>query len=122
VILADSSLWIDHFRKPVPGLLERIESGEIVCHPFVVGELAAGSLHPHHRIILLLRSLRSLNQVSNTDFFDFLEVEELNGRGLGFVDIHLLASIAKTPPASLWTGDRRLREQAERLGLSFTPD
>jgi hypothetical protein len=71
---------------------------------------------------MLLRSLPSLDQVSSTDFLDFLREEELNGLGLGFVDIHLLASVAKTPPAKLWTGDRRLRKQAERLGLSFIPD
>ena len=91
-------------------------------HPFVTGELAAGSLHVRHRMIENLRALPNLEPVIENSFYTFLEQNRLNGIGLGFVDLHLLAAVSAHPGHSLWSSDVRLRESAMSLGLGFQPE
>ena len=119
MILADSSVWIDHFRTPNPQLQRLVANGKLYNHPFVTGELAAGSIQVRHRVISLLRGLPQLGVASETDFYTFIERENLNGLGLGFVDLHLLAAVKHAGGALLWTHDRRLEEQARRLDLNL---
>jgi predicted nucleic acid-binding protein len=121
VILADSSVWIDHFRKPIGRVQELARDGRMCAHPFVTGELAAGSLHLKHRIILMLRHLPQLRPVMEDAYYAFLEKYEVNGKGLGFVDIHLLAATSQAEEVQLWTHDRRMFDQALRLGLAYQP-
>ncbi len=121
MILADTSVWIDFFRTPDVHLQELAQRRRMVCHPFVTGELAAGSLHVRHRMILMLRNLPQLKPVEEGGFYDFLEQNEVNGKGLGFVDIHLLAAAAQDGNVRVWTKDRRMQDQAIRLGLAYQP-
>ncbi|HCF25479.1 MAG TPA: hypothetical protein DER67_08205 [Novosphingobium sp.] len=76
-------------------------------------------MNPRHRTILLLRCLQQLEPVDDSSFFRFLDHYSLNGRGLSFVDVHLLAAVSQLKGAKLWSHDRRMREQAERLGLAY---
>lgn len=91
-------------------------------HPFVTGELAAGSLHVRHRMIFVLRALPQMKPIGEDDFYAFLEQNRLNGTGLGFVDLHLLAAVNASPGNAIWSRDVRLRGKAQSLGLAFKPD
>ena len=122
MILADTSVWIDHFRKPNARLQQLVEGGRMCNHPFVTGELAAGSLHVRHHMIQNLRALPHLEPVLEDTFYAFLEQSCLNGIGLGFVDLHLLAAVSARPGHSLWSRDVRLRDSAMSLGLGFQPE
>lgn len=121
VILADTSIWIDYSRRTDGSVVALARQGLICSHPFVSGELAAGSLHLQHRMLLMIRNLPQLPVVSEDHFYAFIEVNAVNGKGLGFVDIHLLAAISQAKGAVLWTKDRRMLEQAEHLGVAYRP-
>jgi predicted nucleic acid-binding protein len=115
--LADTSIWVDHLRLGDPILALELTRSSVLMHPFVVGELALGSL-PNR--VSLVRDLDSLPQarVARTDEVRIMiETRSLYSRGIGFVDAHLLASVALTPNALLWTRDQRLRAVAKQLGL-----
>lgn len=122
MILADTSVWIDHFRSPNQHMQQLTASGQICGHQFVTGELAVGSLHVHHRIIVMMRGLPQLQLVEESRLYEFLGRRNLNGLGIGLVDVHLLAAVSLSPDHLLWTRDKRLAAQAERLGLAFQED
>jgi predicted nucleic acid-binding protein len=111
MILADTSIWVDFLGKRGDSLLERLlENEAVVMHPFIIAELALGSLNKRE---LLLRSLAELpqTQVASIDeVMRLLHEAKLYGIGIGFVDLHLLASILLSKEVSLWTRDKRLRE------------
>ena len=117
MILADTSVWVDHIRRRNPELAELLESGEILAHPFVIGEVAMGNLPRREAFLDSLRKLRQALVATDHEAMSLMEVERLYGQGIGFVDLHLLASTRLTPGATLWTRDRRLREIARRLGI-----
>lgn len=118
MILADTSVWIEHLRRGEPRLAARLEAGEVLCHPFVVGELACGNLRRRAEILGLLANLPGLGKVDDDEALAFIARHRLQGKGLGLVDIHLLAScaLARRP---LWTLDTRLAKAAARLGLAI---
>jgi predicted nucleic acid-binding protein len=118
MILADTSLWIDHLRNGNAHLKQLLIEGHVACHPFIIGELACGNLKRRGEIILLLHALPTVNTISNDEALYFIEEKRLIGLGIGIVDVHLLASaiITNTP---LWTTDRRLREVARRLDVLY---
>jgi predicted nucleic acid-binding protein len=116
VILVDTSLWVDHFKHPDPGIALLMAQGDLVRYPFVTGELAVGTLHPRHRTILLLRSLPQLDVATEDVFYEYMDEHDLAGRGMGFVDIHLLIA-ASASGARLWTRDQRLMDNAARVAL-----
>ena len=116
MILVDTSIWIDHLRHGHKGLITHLESGEVVVHPFVVGELACGSIRQRTEVLELLQALPPAIVATHDEALAFLESHKLAGRGLGYVDIHLLAS-AQLDRCSLWTNDRRLAREAARLGV-----
>jgi hypothetical protein len=116
-VLVDTSIWVDHLRRSHKGLIDLLEDGVVVCHPFIVGELACGNLSNRSEILNLLKALPSLEPVSTEEVLYFIEVNEIMGCGLGYVDVHLLAS-AQLAEARVWTNDRRLREVGRDLGLS----
>jgi len=111
VILADTSVWIDHLRNGNRALVRHLDAGEVVCHPFVIGELACGRLSPRGAILGLLERLPAVPVASHDEAMTFVEAHRLDGRGLGWVDVHLLAS-ALLGGARLWTLDRRLADAA----------
>ncbi|MFO1236946.1 MAG: type II toxin-antitoxin system VapC family toxin [Alphaproteobacteria bacterium] len=121
MILADTSVWIDHFRRHDAALAERLNRQAILCHPFVIGEIALGSLRNRAAILRELARLPRARVAGESEILAFVEAQRLHGSGIGYVDAHLLAAVRLTPGASLWTRDRRLREVAERLGLSAPP-
>jgi predicted nucleic acid-binding protein len=118
VILADTSIWIDHFRTGNSTLGNELEAKQILMHPFVIGELACGMLRHRARALDLLVRLPRLPVASDEEAMLFLERHRLMGRGIGLVDVHLLASVALGAPARLWTRDRRLAEVAAELRLA----
>jgi predicted nucleic acid-binding protein len=120
VILVDTSVWIDHLRVGNPDLVLALEEGAVSCHPFVIGEIACGTLANRAEVIIRLQQLRSALVATNSEVLSFIESRSLMGRGLGYVDVHLLASAAITPNTELWTNDRRLAASAESLSLNFT--
>jgi predicted nucleic acid-binding protein len=118
MILADSAIWIDHLRSPVAKLATLLLDEEIVAHPFVTGEIALGSIANRHVVIRELDRLRQLSVATPAEVSGLIEDEQLWGRGIGYVDAHLLASVRLMPGTRLWTRDARLRAQAERLGVA----
>jgi predicted nucleic acid-binding protein len=118
MILADSSVWIDHIRRPDPILSARLLDGEIVGHAFVSGEISLGSIADRSVVVAELGRLVQLPIATPTEVALLIENEELWGTGVGYVDAHLLASCRLAPGSSLWTRDKRLRTEAERIGVA----
>lgn len=119
-MLIDTSVWVDHFRRGDSILRALLNRGEVECHPFVIGELACGSLRRRSEILALLQSLPHVPSASHEEVIEFVERHRLMGRGIGWIDAHLLASTA-LGGTLLWTRDRRLSDLAEALNLSAQP-
>lgn len=116
MILVDTSVWVDHLRQGDSRLGVLLEGGEVLVHPFVVGELACGNLKHRRRVLDLLDQLPVLSSVSDAEALHLVESRRLMGKGLGWVDIHLLASCV-VAGARLWTRDRTLATTATSLGV-----
>jgi len=119
VILVDTSVWIDHLRSGEPALARVLEGGRVLMHPFVLGELACGNLESHGEVLRLLGDLPAAPTATDPEALGLIERRALMGRGIGYVDVHLLASTALTGVARLWTRDRRLAAVAAELELAF---
>lgn len=118
MILADTSIWIDHLNRGDADLVRRLEAGLIRTHPHVIGELALGNLRQRALVIGALRDLPQAVTATDDEVLDFIERHALAGRGIGYVDAHLLAAVRLTPDALLWSRDRRLSDVARQLGLA----
>lgn len=116
MVLADTSVWIEHFRRGRPEFAKRLSDGLVLMHPFVAGELACGNLMNRAAILSDLNALPSAKLATNTEVLQFIEDSRLWGRGLGWIDVHLLAS-ALLSNCRLWTLDKRLGQAAIGLGL-----
>lgn len=114
MILVDTSVWVDHLRNGNDALAELLLKDEVACHAMVIGELACGNLKRRKELLALLHALPSMERVSDDEMLFFIEHRRLGGRGLGLVDIHLLASCVISH-AALWTLDRRLQRAADDL-------
>ena len=117
MILVDTSVWIDHLRNSNLQLVGLLESEQVKMHPWVVGELACGNLANRRQLLLLLRSIPKSPVASEDEVLFFIEKHGVAGRGIGYLDMHLLAGAA-IGSLKLWTRDRRLFEVARQLGLS----
>ncbi len=117
MILADTSVWIDHFRAGDKELRRQLEQGNVVIHPFIIAELALGSLRERRRVLALLDSLPPLRIAQTDEVRAMIEERVLYGHGIGLVDAQLIASSLIRPGTMLWTRDRRLRKAAEKLGI-----
>lgn len=115
-MLVDTSVWIEHFRRGDSELAKLLESGDVECHPFVIGELACGNLHPRAEILALLRKLPQTPIVDHDEALAFIDNNRLTNSSLGWIDIHLLAS-ARLGGTALWSRDRKLAAAAARLAL-----
>jgi len=115
-MLVDTSVWVDHFRRGNAALAERLNRGEVRSHPFVTGELSCGNLRRREEILSFLSALPQAMLAGHEEALAFVEANRLMGRGIGWVDVHLLAS-ARLTGIPLWTLDRRLKEVAGSLGL-----
>ena len=118
MILADTSVWIEHLRRGEPRLIAALDTGEVLIHPLIIGELAMGNLGQRGTMLATLAALPQAIVAQQEEVLAFIEGESLFGRGIGFVDASLLAATRLTPGARLWTLDRRLRETAESLGIA----
>lgn len=116
MILVDTSVWVDHLRDGVHALVELLHAGEVACHPFVVGELACGSIRNRQEFLTLLSALPAVPKAEDAEVLEFIEGGRLMGSGLGLIDVHLLAS-CRLAGASLWTRDGKLAQAAARLGI-----
>lgn len=121
MILADTSVWVAHLRVADPMFTARLNAGEILAHPFVIGELAMGNLGRRAGTLQFLDELPKSVAASDIEVRDLIERYRLHGLGIGFIDAHLLASCKLTPSARLWSRDRRLNEAAEQLSLAAKP-
>jgi predicted nucleic acid-binding protein len=118
VILVDTSVWISHLRATDERLAALLEARQVLGHPFVIGELALGNLQPRDVVLNDLQGLPRAIVAEHDHVLDFIGRRALFGRGIGYVDAHLLAAVRLTPDARLWTGDRRLQAVAAELGLA----
>lgn len=119
MILVDSSVWIDHLRRPDARLAAQLGANVVMVHPFVIGELACGTL-PNRSILLdQLARLPRAPVASHGEVMGLVERRELAGRGIGWIDVHLLASAMLAGHAQLWTRDKRLQAVAVELGLAM---
>lgn len=117
MILADTSVWVEHLRRGNPRLERLLLEGSVVVHPFVIGEIALGQLRRRGEILEMLEALPSTSTAIHGEVLEFARRYRLAGIGIGWVDAHLLAAAALDGVA-LWTLDRRLAEAADRLDLS----
>ena len=119
MILVDTSVWIDHLRAGVAELEALLNSYRVLVHPVVIGELACGNLRNRSEVLALLGGLPQARAASNDEVLYFIEQQSLMGKGIGYIDAQLLASVAITPPAAIWTRDRRLSSVAKDLQLAY---
>ncbi len=119
MILVDTSVWIDHFRAGEPRLSSLLRDGHVLAHPWVIGELALGNLSQRDEILGLLSNLPLAKSATDVEVLTLIDNHRLSGRGIGYVDAHLLAAATLTTGARLWTQDRRLAVVAAGQGLAF---
>jgi len=117
VILADTSVWVDHLHRTDSVLSQLFNSGEILVHPVVLGELALGSIPDRPATLRILRDLPRAVVAQDEEVLQLIEDWKLYGSGIGYSDAELLASVLLTSGSRLWTRDRSLRRVAEQLSL-----
>lgn len=118
MILVDTSVWVDHLRAGDQALANLLETGTVLAHPFVTGELALGDLRQREIVLSALADLPHANVATDAEVLHFIDRHALFGRGIGYVDAHLLAAVRLSAGATLWTRDKRLHAVADRLGLT----
>ncbi len=121
MILVDTSVWVDHLRAGDKALADLLDAGMVLTHPFVIGELALGNLRQRELVLNALSDLPCAHIATDAEALRFIGRHVLFGRGVGYVDVHLLAGARLTAGAELWTNDKRLRGIAAHLGLAFMP-
>jgi predicted nucleic acid-binding protein len=118
MVLVDTSIWVTHLRQGSRQLEKLLMDAEVMCHPFIIGELACRNLKNRNEILSLLQSLPMAPTIEFDEFLFFVDRNHLMGKGIGFVDVHLLAS-AQLTGVPLWTADKRLKSAADLLALTF---
>lgn len=121
MILADTSVWADHLRAEDLTLASLLDSGKILMHPFVIGEIALGYLKQRDLILTRLKRLPRAVKACDAEVLHLIDNQGLIATGIGYVDAHLLAAVRLSPGAGLWTRDKRLGAVAERLGFAVSP-
>ncbi len=119
MILADTSIWIDHLRKPDRRLQELLQNDEVAMHPFILMELALGSIANREEVIANLSLLPKVQVAELDELFRLIETRSLYRKGIGVTDLHLIASTLFDRSLSIWTRDRRLGEIASSFGIRF---
>jgi predicted nucleic acid-binding protein len=118
VILVDTSIWVDHLWVGDERLAALLDGGEVLAHPFIIGELALGNLRRRYVVLSDLFRLPQADVASNDEVLQLIDRETLFDRGIGYVDAHLLAATRLTTDTRLWTRDRTLNAVAAQLGLA----
>ena len=122
MILVDTSVWVDHLRAGDEDMAALLIQSRVLMHPFVMGELACGNLRNRHEVLALLRGLPRATVATDDEALFFIERHALMGRGIGYVDAHLLAAVTLGGATRLWTRDKRLRTVTDSLQLSYEKD
>lgn len=117
MILADTFVWIDHFRAADPTMQKLLSNGQIITHPMVIAELALGSLRDRKKTLIVLDALRHAKVAQLVEVRTLIEVHSLYAKGIGLTDAHLMASCLLTPGIMLWTRDNALKGAAQTLGV-----
>lgn len=120
MILVDTSVWVDHLRSHDEQLFGLLMQGVVSIHPMIIGELACGHLQNRMQLMDLLQSLPASPEATHRETIFLLESHQLMGKGIGYIDLHLLAACLISDNAHLWTRDKRLAGIAESLGIAFT--
>jgi len=118
-ILVDTSVWIDHLREKDEQLISLLKQNQVLMHPMVRGELACGCLHNRDQILGLLKNLPHVSEATHDEALYCLERNKIMGKGIGFIDLHLLASTLLANKALLWTRDRRLFKLSQLLNVCW---
>ena len=121
MILADTSVWIDHLRSGDRNLAVLLTATRIIIHPFILGEVACGNLVNRAEVLKLLADLPEVTVAMDFEVLFFIERQALMGRGIGYIDAHLLAAVSLNPHTKLWTKDKRLERVAVGLNLAYKP-
>jgi predicted nucleic acid-binding protein len=121
MILVDTSIWIDHLRQRDERLTNLLNQGQVLAHPFVIGELALGNLQNRGAILGALQDLPQTPVATDCEVLGFIQENSLYGMGIGYIDAHLLAAVRLAPGATLWTRDKRLLAAGTKLGLVENP-
>ncbi|HEY1630226.1 MAG TPA: type II toxin-antitoxin system VapC family toxin [Rhizomicrobium sp.] len=119
MILADTSIWIDHLSGNDPIMARLLEDRRVTVHPFVIGELALGYLEPRNFLLEVLHNLHAAEVATNDEVLAFIENNNLYGSGIGYIDAHLLVSARLTPDTALWTRDGDLAAVAAKTGVAL---
>jgi len=119
MVLVDTSIWVTHLRDGNRHLETLLLDAAVMCHPFIVGELACGNLRNRNEILSLLQTLPMAPTTEFDEFLYFIDRNQLMGIGIGFVDVHLLAS-SQLAGIQLWTSDKRLTSAAIKLDLAYS--
>ncbi len=119
MVVVDTSIWIDHLGKADERLQQLLLNGQVLVHPYIIGELACGNLKPRDEILEMLALLPAAPLAEDHEVLYFLEVNQFYGQGIGYVDAHILSSVALLKTATLWTRDKRLGNLAQKIGLAF---
>jgi predicted nucleic acid-binding protein len=120
LILVDTSVWVNYLRANDAALAELLDAGSVLAHPFVIGELALGNMRGRETVLTALADLPRAHIATDAEVLTFIDRHALFGRGIGYVDVHLLAAARLTAGARVWTKDRRLHDVAHDLGLAMT--
>lgn len=119
MILVDSSIWIDHLRVTEPALVSLLNAGQVLIHPFVIGEMACGNLKNRTAVMSLLQELPATPVATDEEALIYIARHSLIGKGIGYIDVHLLAAVSLAGSAQIWTRDKRLGEIAKAMRLAF---
>lgn len=118
MVLVDTSVWVAHLRHGDTGLESLLDEGHVLCHPFIVGELACGNLENRAEILSLLQALPMAISAEHEEVMQLIETYRLMGTGLGYLDVHFLSSAILTR-VPLWTLDKKLNQVSSKLGLAY---
>lgn len=118
MVLVDTSVWIEFFRKGNPRLEGLLNEANVAIHPFIIGELACGNIKNRKEILNLLQTLDTSQEISLQELLHFIEINKLQGKGIGFTDVHILAS-SLLADYMLWTNDKKLHSIAQRMGIAY---
>lgn len=117
-VLVDTSIWVNHFRACNSHLEDLLDNTEVVCHPLIIGELACGNLKKRKEILALLAALPMAPEADYQEALEFIDLNKLMGKGIGFIDVLLLAS-SRLSALPIWTNDSKLKEAAHKLNISY---
>ena len=120
MILVDTSVWIDHLLSPEAHLRELLDAREVLVHAMVVGEISCGRLRNREEVLRRLSELPAVDECEHAEVRLMIERRGLMGRGISFIDAHLLCSVLCHRGTVIWTRDQRLRRIADDFGVAYS--